>query len=66
MGSIILYSETWKSQWIKYLVTLCLKYFTQLEPEWIAPEILKTGKTEKPEYADVYSFGMLLFEMTTR
>jgi integrin-linked kinase len=36
------------------------------EPEWIAPEILNSGKIIFQEAADVYSFGILLFELVTR
>eukprot|EP00158_Paraphelidium_tribonemae_P003204 Partr_v1_DN25952_c0_g1_i2_m68288 putative integrin-linked kinase len=36
------------------------------EPEWIAPEVLIEGKYTQLEAADVYSFGILLYEMVTR
>lgn len=37
-----------------------------LEPEWIAPELLKNCYATEPNAADVYSFGILLYEMVTR
>jgi serine/threonine protein kinase len=37
-----------------------------LEPEWIAPEFLKDGEFRFIESAEVYSFGILFYEMVTR
>ena len=37
-----------------------------LEPEWFAPEVLRSAYSTNPAASDSYSFGMMLYEMITR
>lgn len=36
------------------------------ETEWIAPEMLRKSATSSPLATDIYSFGILLYQMVTR